>query len=367
MNFEKLDSFLNSLSDMYGIPGCDISVSLEGRSIFRQSYGFDSYDFARCTDRETAYQLYSVSKVLTTCCALKLIEDGKLSLKDPISKHLPSYSCPVFRTASGTEPCDPPTVEQLMAMQGGFDYDINAKEILDEVARTNGQATTRQIIDALAKRPLIFRPGTYYAYSLCHDVLGAVIEEASGMRFRDYAYENILFPLGITELRFHRNELSKPEKSAALWCYDDANRKVFPVVNEPIFIFTENYDSGGAGLCGTCDAYMTFAEALANGKILRPETVKDWSTSRLTEKGHLEGWAPLCKQGYGYGLGVRTRTVDDRITPLGEFGWDGAAGSYVLIDTKTRLAVVFMINVLGCNPNAFIQDSIRKLVYEAIK
>ncbi len=374
-DFSELGNYVDSLQH-HGIPGASVAVSVAGKRVFEGSYGFDDKELIHRTSASTAYDLYSMSKLYTTCAAMMLIERGAMNLDDPVAKWLPVFADVTVQTAQGPKPAQSTlTVRHLMAMQGGFDYEIGCKEIRDVVEKYGDKATTQQIIEGLAKRPLNFEPGTHMKYSLGHDVLGAVIEVVSGLKLRDFVKKNIFAPLGIGELAYHRADLWNPENVAAHYVYDNDKHTAKVTDDGNIFIFSSEYDSGGAGLTGTCDAYMRLPEVLSmNGQLpdgswlLKPETIKLWSTNQQTAPGPKADWEGWHRVGYGYALGVRT-AIDPILTysAFGEFGWDGAAGSFALVDPVNRVALTYMQSVLNCG-YAFgtVHADLRKILYKIL-
>ncbi len=366
-DFRKLDAYLDSLRDK-GICGCGISVARDGEILFRKDYGFDDGALTRPTSSRTVYPLYSMTKVVTSCAAMQLIERGLLGLDDPVAKWLPAYETVTVRTPDGPKKAERVmTVRHLLAMQGGLDYDLNAPEIRRAIEAAGGNPDTRQIADALAARPLSFEPGTRFQYSLCHDVLAAVIEAAAERRFSEQVKREIFDPLGISGMVFHPADLPASARLAALWICDPATgiprRQEYPLG----FIFSERYESGGAGLFGSCDEYMKLASALSCEKLLKPETIALWHTDQMNSPACRADFQLIEKKGYSYGLGVRTNVTPGQRHPLGEFGWDGAAGSYVLIDTANRLAIVYTQNILNCRfAYVSVHPTLRDLTYEIL-
>lgn len=263
----------------------------------------------------------------------------------------------------------------LMSMSAGLSYDMEA-EALKRVKKDSGnQAGTREVVGAIARMPLLYEPGTRWRYSLAHDVLAAVVEAVSGMRFGEYLKANIFEPLEIKDFYFSLDEAQKARLSAFYTV--DTDRDVIVPAGEELaetFRVTSNYESGGAGLIGTVDAYSVFADALCNGgvgwngrAILSGESIRLFSTNYVTGR-LLADFKRGGKIGYGYGLGVRV--LMDPCTsrsPLGEFGWDGAAGAYVLADPVNHISIFYAQHIMAFQ-KAYdeIHPKIRDLAYEAM-
>ena len=375
LNLDKLDRYLENVPKDR-TPGINMAVYKDGEIVFRKCYGTDDKDMKHKTQPDTAYTLFSMTKLFTTGAAMQLIEKGKLKLNDPVAKYLPAYENMTVQTRYGVRPARTVLrVKHLMAMQGGFDYNLGTPEIRKVVEETNGHATTRQVIDALAKKPLCFDPGTHFQYSLCHDVLAVVIEVASGMRFEEYLRKNIWQPLGIVNASMHKDTYPEKEKLAEIWTNTPSDPTLKASGTHNVFVVSDRYESGGAGLIATCDEYMKYAATIANGgvspftgaRLFKKETIDLWHKDRQLSKACYEDFQ-RCKPLYGYGLGVRTNiTKGNGSAPIGEFGWDGAAGSYVMLDTDYNVAAVYMQSV--CN-SAYdcgnMHHDIRDIIFDAI-
>jgi CubicO group peptidase (beta-lactamase class C family) len=264
------------------------------------------------------------------------------------------------------------TVEHLFTMCGGMDYNINTPAIKELAQDPN--ATTVDLVNAMAKTPLRFEPGTNYCYSLCHDVLAAIVEVVSGMSFGEYLQKNIFDPLEMEDIAFRPTEEQKKRFSALYRgnCIGTAAE----IAIENVYMLNDRYESGGAGLFTKPDTYIKFLNALSLGGtakngycLLREETVKLLQENRLCETARKSfGITRL----YGYGWGLCGRVHIDPIysmsrSGVGEFGWDGAAGAFALADPKKEVALYFAMHVMGCNYSYhYVQPTVRNLIYDAL-
>jgi CubicO group peptidase (beta-lactamase class C family) len=312
---------------------------------------------------------------MTCTAAMQLVERGVIGLDDPVSKYLPDFAdCFLLKDGQKVRPEKTMTVRHLFTMSAGFDYDRATKPILDTIA-ADPHATTLDIVKALVRSPLQFEPGTQFLYSMCHDVLAAVVEVASGMRFSDFLAENIWKPLGLTDTNFQITQEVMDRMSAQYICYEKG--KIRPYKNYRDFNLTDRFESGGAGLYSTVNDYSLFADALACGgvgatgnRILKPETIDLMRTEQLSAIiPNPEVFTCWTGPGYGYGLGVRTM-VDNSAgqrSPNGEFGWDGATGTFTLMDPANKLSLFFAMHVRGWTryfPDCHIP--IRDLTYQCL-
>ena len=376
MNFEKLDTYIKQ--ELYGknaIPGCDIIVKKGYDTVFRAQYGYADIEKKTSVSSTSQYCLYSCTKPVSATAAMRLVERGLLDLEAPAYEYLPALA-DVYLERDGVRyaPASPIKVKHLFTMTAGFNYNINAaptKELL-----TSGKRVSAiEFATAAVKSPLMFEPGDRFLYSMCHDILGAVVEAVSGEAFGDYMKKNIFLPLGMEKTGF-LNTLDERPTLPPLYVVNKETLHVDDQRNIYLHGLNENYQSGGAGLISTVEDYSKFASALAcsgraeNGyEVLRPETVKLMHTEQLGSFALDSKFSCAAGAGYGYALGVRTLISKDegQRSPIGEFGWDGAAGSYVLIDDTNNISIFFATHL--CSWPALLGQlhaPLRDLTYECM-
>ena len=374
MSAQLIDKLLETFPEK-GIPGCDLAVAVDGKEVYRKQTGFSNAEKTRPVSEEDMYWVFSISKTITCAAALKLVEEGRLGLDDPVYKYLPEYKDLKVKVKDG----DPipaknvMTVRQLFTMTSGLNYNIASPSLLK--ARENSNATTREIVAAIVETPLDYEPGTRYNYSLSHDVLGAVIEVITGMSLSEYLDKLLFTPLGMNDTTFHPTD-EQLSRLSQMYVYDRVAECAVLRENKNEYKLSDKFESGGAGICTTVNDYMKFASCLACGgkapdgtAIFKPETVAMMQVDQLdatTKKSFFD--ARLF--GYSWGLCGRVHTnpvVSMSKTPAGEFGWDGAAGALALIDPKNQIAVYFAMEVRGCT-YAYnrLHAHIINTVYEAL-
>ena len=373
MNFTRLGRYLDSLADAQ-VPGCDIVIYHDHEPVYRHMAGFRDYGRSERIRGDETYNLYSCTKVITTCAAMQLIEKGLIHPDDPVSDYLPAFSEMTVRKDGCDVPCRRTmTIRHLMSMQSGMDYEKEAPEILAFLEQTGGHASTREMVDIMAARPLCFEPGTDFLYSLSHDVLGALIEVVTGKSFSQVLKEQIFDPLGMKTIGFVLREKDLPRQCAQYEFQEETKtfRELPAVMND--YMLSDRYESGGAGLVSDVHDYSLFADALACGgegadgvRLLDPETIQLWRANQLMPRSR-KSFDEWNRTGYSYALGVRTR-VDLSIGgpgSLGEFGWDGAAGAWTMIDPTLRLSAFYAMHVKNygyCYD--VIHPTVRGLIYE---
>lgn len=392
MDFKKLTEYLESLEDAYGIPACDCKIMKDHREIYRHLTGWADYGKHVPLGKDTVYRLFSATKLVTMTAVLQQIERGNLRLYDNLAEYLPEYEVmkvvndyepEIFRRwPTSGDPCHyahrPIRIIDLMTMTAGMSYDTGAEE-LRELKKTSGnRASTREVVRAMSKLPLLYDPGARYCYSLAHDVLAAVVELAAGKIYSEYLRENIFEPLGMNDLRFSWDEdPGYLSRVCALYKGVAGKEEIIPDGGGTTdrFRITKCYESGGAGLAGTVDDYTLLPDALSCGgagirgeRILKEETVRMLNVSYTTGRMSRDFAAPG-REGYEYGLGVRVRTAPGRYgCPVGEFGWDSAAGAYVLVDPVHHVSLFYSQHVLDF-PQAYseIHPRVRDLAYEGMR
>ncbi len=376
MDFSRLTAYMDYMYKL-NVPGCDLAVYRDHELIYRHQAGYRDVERTDPIRGDETYFLYSATKVFTTCAAMQMIEQGKINLEDPVSAYLPAYAHLTVKDGENVRPAKTVmTIRHLMSMQSGLNYNTEPPAI-EKVMKDNHQpATTPQIAEAKAEDPLEFDPGTDFRYSFSHDVLAAVIEAASGQRFSAYLREHIWDPLDIHGMAMRINDELR-EHLCPLYFYEPQTRSLRENTREEIEErFNPEFESGGGGMIGSVADYILFADAVACGgqgkngaRILSPETIQLWSANQLYPRSR-NTFDGLHRIGYSYALGVRTR-VSDRIGgpgPLGEFGWDGAAGAWVMIDPSNRLSAFLGMHVLNYGYNYdVIHPTLRGLIYEGLR
>ncbi len=357
MDFKNLRNLLDEMAGVY-YPGIDMCIYKEHKPIFRYQAGYSDIESKRKVDPDALYYLFSCSKPITCAAALSLFEKGKFLLTDPVSEYLPEFADVTVKEVDEkgninlVAPQRPIMIKDLFTMTAGLNYNLlEAPQIAEVIKLTGGKNPTREIVKAISKIPLDFHPGEGYQYSLCHDVLGALIEVVSGKSFGAYLKENIFDPCGMENTGFMKQNGALDGAEAKMpTLYEYGGKGVFikkDTCNPYILGKYSEYESGGAGLVSCVDDYAKFADAMANGgmsylgeRILTPKTIDVMRAPHVPfDKFSFDN--KKC-EGYTYGLGVRTfcsNTVGGQLSNIGEFGWDGAANSYVIIDPSEKLSV----------------------------
>lgn len=348
-----------ALCDIYmkmGIPAIDLIVYHKGQCVLRHMDGYaDPEKKVPMTGKEK-YHIYSCSKLFTCVAAMQLWEQGKFSLEDKLADYMPAYANMTVKTADGgVRPAkNPILIQHLFQMTAGLNYDLwnpDLKAYYEACGRT---CPTQELVQKFAERPLEFEPGEGWLYSLCHDVLAALVEIWSGQKFEIYCKEHIFDPLGMTNTDFlHPQE--DWEGFCRLFAFLEEENRYKPV-RRNAYRPGREYASGGAGAVSTVEDYIKFLEALRIGDvILKKETIammaKDWLTEQQREMF-------TYGKAIGYGLGMRAPRDGSTRT---EFGWGGAAGAFASVDVVNDVTIYFAQHVIWA-PNR----PIRAKLYDAV-
>lgn len=398
-DFSKLKEYIDSFESI-GIGMGDLKVMIDHKEVFHHGAGYSDAAQTKKMDGDDIMWLFSTSKVITCTAAMRLVDRGELSPDDPVDKYLPEYAEMTVREADGSvRPArNKITVRDLFTMTAGFHYDSffqikrayeahhgsgeDLSKVENEIPKSlfelgrSDKITVREFARAVAQIPLHFEPSTHYAYSVCHDILGAVIEVVSGMSLGEYMEKYIFEPLGMNDTGFVLSE-EKKHRLAIGYEYKNVTNTSRVIENKCEYRI-DGFESGGAGICSTVNDYAKLVDTLACGGtsrdgyfLMKPETVALMGTNQLTQSALADFCAEPRKYGYGWGYCGRAHIrpeVSLALSPAGEFGWDGAAATYCLVDPKNKLSLFFGTYVRGQNQYMYnrVHPHIRDLVYEAL-
>lgn len=388
--FKKTKEFFDKLVLEGKSPGVDCLIYQNHKPIFRYFAGIRDIENNIEINGEEKYAIFSMTKMITVVSALQLFERGYFKMNDPLYKYIPEYENMFVRTdndesialngndvSTGKELViwDKPKefrkakqkilIKHLFTMASGINYDIKSDIILNSVKE--GKKSTLDIVKALSKSVLTFEPGTRFLYSLSHDVLGGLVEVLSGKTLGEYMKENIFDPLGMKDTHFGNIKNESLDRFAPLY-RPSANGFIRQPLENP-FMLSDIYESGGAGLISTTSNYAVFLDALANGGVgLNNNRILYEKTVNLMNKNYMTGYQchdfDELRKGYGYGLGVRVHTnpeISESLTPVGEFGWDGAAGGFSLVDRDNSLSITVFQSMFDWDVK--IQTELKNSVY----
>lgn len=395
-DFSELTRYLEHLTQN-GIASGVCLIYLENREIYRHYAGWENVKNQTPLRDDTLYRLYSLTKLYTAVAVFSLVEKGLMGLDDAVSRFLPEFGrMNVLRTRENGLPESisaqrPVTIQHLLAMQSGISYPYDSggaaiwktREIIEAFRKERKNYTTREYAGMLSEVPLAFEPGSHFLYGAGYDILAAVVEVATGMRYGDYVKKAILEPLELEETRF---KIEKPEiwGRLASICRYDGKRGCFeevPEKNQQYYLGFP-FEEGGGGLLATVDDCMKFMLMLQRGgvgingrRVLKEDTVRYMTNNQLDNEdkqkdfaaqfGELQSGGASSEYGYGCGCRVRMRKKGEADSPVGEFGWYGMSGSYVLMDSDNQLAVVYLQQMVPGRERE-IHPELRRLIYKTV-
>jgi CubicO group peptidase (beta-lactamase class C family) len=360
------------------IPGAILLIQQHGHPVYFESFGVRNPDSKQPMTPDTIFRLYSMSKPVTSVAAMMLVEDGRLRLDDPLSKYIPAFAdvkVGVERTDQSGNPWltleplrRPITIEDLLRHTSGLTYNFHGGALgilYDKSGLFRGNFDNAEFAERIAKLPLAEQPGTMWDYSHSTDVLGRVIEVVSGKTLFEFEKERLLDPLGMSDTAFYLANQAKGSLLAQP-IHEDRSRMSDPMRGLRV-------QSGGIGMIGTIGDFARFAQMLLNrgtldGKrYLKPETVDLMTSDHIgpeTKVGRDSSHSPGPDIGFGLGFAVRTAQPTDTRVPIGEYGWEGAGGTFFFIDPRDDMFVVCMMQTL--TQRIRIQAELKTLIYDAM-
>jgi CubicO group peptidase (beta-lactamase class C family) len=386
----RIDAHFAPYVDDGRLPGWLVLVSRRGEIAHLSAYGARDLASGAPVETDTLFRIYSMSKPITSVAAMILYEEGVFELTDPVSRFIPSFAeMRVYDKGTAEKPVTRPAAEpvriwHLLTHTAGLVYGFQHVGVVDEIYRGAGfdRGTPRgldlaEAVERLAGLPLLFEPGTQWNYSVATDVLGRVIEVASGQPLDRFLAERIFEPLGMTDTGFSI-DAGDADRMASLYV-PDADGRAIPLDLGDAALRRPRFLAGGAGLISSAADYHRFTQMLLRGgeldgvRLLGPRTVAYMTRNHLPGGADLEEFgrpvsAEVSFAGMGFGLGfavvqdpVKTRTL----TSAGEFSWGGAASTAFWVDRAEQVTVVFLTQLLPSNTHP-IRTRLRQLVGQAL-
>ncbi|MFJ3492643.1 serine hydrolase domain-containing protein [Streptomyces sp. NPDC086091] len=387
---DRLDQHVAHFVDEGRLPGFLVSVARGGRVAHLTAHGRRDVAADLPVEPDTLWRIYSMTKPVTSVAALMLVEEGLLSLDDPVAAHLPAFADQ--RVHDGGEGPGPRTrpvrqpvlIRHLMTHTAGLTFAFYHCHPVDALYREAGLesavlpgSTLAETVEAYAKLPLQFEPGTEWNYSVATNVLGRVIEVVSGRPLDEFLAERIFRPLGMPDAGF---QVSPEQASRLAELYGDTDDgRIEPIPGLPLH-GRPRFLSGSGGMVASAYDVHRFAECLRLGgaldgvRLLKPQTLA------LMTRNHLPGGADLRtvgsrpahdepgNDGVGFGLGVSVVTDPARAqapTGLGTFGWSGVATTTFWVDPVHDLTVQFLTQ-LRPRRSLKLYPDLKRLVHEAV-
>lgn len=375
----NLDRLLeNFIKD--GPPGAGLKVFQGSTPVYERYLGYADLENGIHFNSGTILQLASMTKCIAVAAVMQLYEQGEFLLTDPVSKFIPSYKDQkIFKMDGRGNIAAVPaksevTVGNMFDMTSGltvsWDWENPNSKAISAVYRKlveEGKYTLQEFARAVGEIPAAFDPGEHFFYGQSHDILAAILEIITGMTFGQYLKKYFFEPLNMPDTHFFVPE-EKTSRIAVLYNLIGGKRTPGQL---PPFFFTKTFESACGGLYGTLEDYSHFAIAMTTGEyngvcLLNENTIRLMAMNRLSPQA-LKDFENAYLAGYGYGLGMRTRMnpAAGSNTSIGEFGWTGGFGTYVVMDPVKQITIVYGHNSMP-NLEEYIHPRIRNIVYSAL-
>lgn len=374
----KVDDAMSNLVEQHKLAGGIVMIARHGKVIHFKPYGLATIEAKRPMTTDAIMRIYSMSKAITSSAVMMLVDEGRLSVDDPVAKYIPSFEKLKVDTDDGLVALKRAmTIADLLRHTSGLTYGnsprTNADAAFKQADPMNHEITLKEMCERLAEVPLAFQPGEDWIYGVSIDVLGRVIEVVSEQPLDQFLQERIFQPLDMPDTGF----FVPPEKRGrfAQAYNSDGKGKLTIADNEGRRDFTKPKAllSGGGGLVSTARDYMRFLLTIQQGgklgdaRILSPESVRLMTTSQLPEavSNIYFGEQKRIGVGFGFGFSVREKMSDwDREGHVGEYGWGGAASTHYWVSPKDDLIVITLEQTL---PYSFMTEfAVKGLIYDAI-
>jgi CubicO group peptidase (beta-lactamase class C family) len=348
------------------IPGAVVVIARRGRIAYAEAVGFRDKATGAPMSSDAIFRIASMTKPLVSVAAMMLYEDGRLFVSDPVSKYIPALG----KMQVGVERIDPMTgksvltlvpaeremtVQDLLRHTSGLTYGNRGTTAIHKAYPTSSSAASREVtsaefIDRLAKAPLLYQPGTRWEYSFSTDVLGRVVEVASGKSLGQFLSERVFQPLKMTDTGFWVPAAKQARLAQAFATDPDTGKPVtIPDVSVPA-----KFECGGGCAVSTAGDYVRFAQMMLNRgaldgtRLLGRKTVEYMTSDHLGPVTGAGDYLPGPGYGFGLGFAVRRETGLASLTgSAGDYNWGGAYGTAFWVDPKEQLVVVFMAQAPG--------------------
>ena len=389
-DYPNTQAFLDKYVDGKQLADCVVAIARGNRPAEFMSKGNLALDAKIPAGPASIFRIYSMSKPVTGATFMALVERGILRLDQPIADILPEFTNPKVMLNGNLETTRPASgpilMRHLVTHTSGLSYGIGQGPLAAaynsyglgaggrSVAATKVRPTDvyppARDLETFGRRlatlPLNADPGARFEYSVGLDLMGLIIQRASGMPFYDYMKQVILDPLGMVDTDFVVMG-AKQARLTSVYAGRGGTLTVNDNRNSSPFSRDRDLPSGGGGLTSTAQDYVKFCQMLMNGgtlgraKVLRPETVQAFRTNHM---GAATSPASGASPGAGNGFGVAVQVLG-AASPAGEgagtYGWDGAAGTTMWVDPVHKVSVVGMVQIQG---GTNIHRSLREAVYK---
>jgi CubicO group peptidase (beta-lactamase class C family) len=384
LSVEKLapiDDFINGEIAAGRIPGAIVLIQRHGQQVYFKCFG--KRDVANGTPMtpDGIFPIHSVTKTITSVAALMLVDQGKIALDDPVGKYIPSFAGVKVGVEKKDDPGQPVldlvppwrpiNIEDLLLQTSGITYGFYGEGLVKAsyAGIYLGDFDNAEFAERIAKLPLAEQPRTLWDYGHSTDVLGRVIEVASGQSLYQFEKSHLLDPLGMTTTKFFLIDPTERARYAQPLAKD---RHI-----ERNSLNVTRWESGGGGMVSTISDFARYGQMLLNGGTLDGKTYLSPATFAAMTSDHIGPGSGVARNyfyypgdgfGFGYGFGVRTdpgNAVPPPPGSLGEIKWDGATGVYIVVDRVQDMFFVLMED--SPSGRKHVQVTLKKIIYDAFE
>jgi CubicO group peptidase (beta-lactamase class C family) len=383
----KIGEFFRNEVTTGKIAGAILLIQQHGKPVYHESFGVqDVATRAPITDK-TIFRLYSMTKPITSVAAMTLVDDGKIKVDDPVAIYLPSFATAKVGVEKKSDNGEKVlalepltrrlTILDLLTQTSGITYgfygDSMVRKAYANARIYDGDFNNAEFAERIAQLPLAEQPGTLWDYGHSTDVLGRVIEVATGKSLLQYEKERLLDPLGMTDTTFYVTDPEK-QKLIALPVPNDRDFRVGFESSPDVFM---KWESGGGGMVSTMSDLASFVQMVLDGGKFEGKQILSPKSFELMTSDHIGPGSGVARDyfyfpgdGFGFGLGFGVRTDAGNAKPpppgsLGELKWDGASGCYFVIDRKQDMFFVLLEQTPSERQR--IQKVVKQLIYEAME
>src|ERR1700731_149647 len=374
-----IDKFINGEIASGRIPGAIVLIQRHGRQLYFKCFGKRDVEKGVPMTADTIFPIHSVTKTITSVAAMMLVDRGKIALDDPVSKYIPSFAgmkVGVERKDEAGKPVRdlvPPwwqiNIEDLLRHTSGITYGFYGEGLVKAAydGIYLGDFDNAEFAERIAKVPLAEQPRTLWDYGHSTDILGRIVEVASGQSLYQFEKENLFDPLRMTTTKFFLTDPAERARYARPLAKD---RHV-----ERNSLDVTRWESGGGGMVSTISDFARYAQMLLNGGTLDGKTYLSTATFAAMTSDHIGPGSGVARNyfyypgdgfGFGYGFGIRTdpgNAVPPPPGSLGEIKWDGATGVYIVVDRAQDMFFVVMQN--SPSGRMHVQVTLKRIIYDA--
>ena len=374
----RIETAMKKLVDDKQVAGLVTLLERHGKIVAFNAVGQKDVRTAESVQKDSIFRIYSMTKPLTGLAMMMLYEEGKWRIDDPVARYIPEFAKMKVYTGKnedGTPKLEDAkrsmTMRELMTHTAGLGYVLSANNPVDKMIIDgnvlNSAAPLKNMIDGLAKLPLLAQPGTRWSYSIGVDVQGYLVEKFSGMPFADFLRTRVFEPLSMKDTAFY---LPKEKLSRLALVHNGSPNGLVVDENRPDPTVVPLGPSGGGGLFSTAMDYARFCEMMLGGgqlngvRIIAPRTVEMMRTNYVNPDA-LKTMQPGTGWGMDFQIVMDAAAAGDSV-PNGTYSWFGIAGTWFWIDPVDDLAFVGMVQHVNLGTTRGIHGLSHSLVYQSI-